>query len=53
MDVSGAAAAVAGTHGRALASMPFGDRRDFMNAQRGFMGRREPGAIHEAENVGF
>lgn len=26
--------------------MPFGDRRDFTNAQRGFMGRREPAAVH-------
>lgn len=31
--------------------MPFGDRRDFTNAQRGFLGRREPGAIHAADGT--
>ena len=31
--------------------MPFGDRRDFTNTQRGFMGRREPGAIHAADGT--
>ncbi|MBG6226117.1 alkyl sulfatase BDS1-like metallo-beta-lactamase superfamily hydrolase [Arthrobacter sp. CAN_A2] len=51
MDDSGASAAVAGAHGEALASLPFKDRRDFTNAQRGFMGRREPGAIHAADGA--
>lgn len=51
MDVSGASAAVAGAHGKARSSMPFGDRRDFTNTQRGFMGRREPGAIHAADGT--
>ena len=49
MDHNPATPSIEAAHAALLGSLPFADRQDFEDADRGFLGALEPGVVHAAD----